>query len=364
MDLIEKMDRPKALWRQIATQIRQKILDNSLPPGTKLPTTVELAEQAGADAFTVHRALTELVKEGLIIRTRKVGTFVAVRPDRPTCIAIYSSGLFQSPPPPHRLFYQAVHEALENEAHQQGITIRSLIDRRPEAEQNTTPVELDDMIHARSVDALITLIGDPLHRTWTDKLPIPVAILGSNRRKGDIAFESSEGIDLALGALHRQGASSVGLIAPYFRKEGGAIFNEFLRLCKNLGLKTREEWILPRERNSQFRSAVHHEGFGYESFLRLWNQDPRPDALIAYPDNVARGVILAVKESGAKVPSELKLVLAKNDGIDYFCPFPASFIVSSPQKVAHALIERALSLISGEPIQPTDLKHWLQEAEV
>ena len=364
MDLIEKMDRPKALWRQIATQIRQKILDNSLPPGMKLPTTVELAEQAGADAFTVHRALTELVKEGLIIRTRKVGTFVAERPDRPTSIAIYLSGIPQSPPPPHRMFYQAVYEALENEAHRQGFLIRTLSDRRPESDQNTPPAELEEMIHARSVDALISLIGDPLHRSWTDRLPIPVAILGSDRRRGDICFESTGGIDIALHSLSRQGATCVGLIAPYFRKEGGSVFNEFLRLCKSLGLKTQEEWIIPRERDSQFRSAVHHESFGYESFRRLWSLESRPDALIAYPDNVARGVILAVKESGARVPEDIRLVLAKNDGIDYFCPFPASFIVSSPQKVAQALIARAISLVSGKPNQPTDLKHWLQEIPV
>jgi len=361
MDLIEKMDRPTALWRQIAVQIRQKILDHSLPPGTKLPTTVELAEQAGADAFTVHRALTELVKEGLIVRTRKVGTFVAERPTRPVSIAIYLTATLQYPPPPHRMFQQAVHAELENEAHRQGIGVRTLTDRRPENEQGSVIRELEDFIHAREVDALVSMIGDPLHHTWMDRLAIPVAVLGSDRRRGDICFENKDAQDLALHALHRQGATSVGFIAPYFRKEAAAIFNEFLRISKNLGLETREEWIIPRERDSPFQSAVHHETFGYEAFRRLWNQKEKPDSLIAHPDTVSRGVILALTELGVKVPSELKLVLAKNDGIDYFCPFPASFVVSSPKKVAHALLRRALALASGKQDEPSDMKHWLEE---
>jgi GntR family transcriptional regulator of arabinose operon len=75
-------------WKQIAHDIRARIECGELPPGTPLPSESELAEQYGVCRVTAHRAMSELQRLGLVMRKRKVGTFVAEPPPaKPVLVA-------------------------------------------------------------------------------------------------------------------------------------------------------------------------------------------------------------------------------------------------------------------------------------
>jgi GntR family transcriptional regulator len=74
-------------YRQIKDAVRSLISDGSLKPGDMLPTEFSLSEQLGISRLVVHRALHELVTEGLLIRQRAKGTFVAP-PARPSYIVV------------------------------------------------------------------------------------------------------------------------------------------------------------------------------------------------------------------------------------------------------------------------------------
>jgi len=64
-------------YQQIKETVRSQISGGSLRPGDMLPTEFALSEQLGISRLVVHRALHELVTEGLLIRQRAKGTFVA-----------------------------------------------------------------------------------------------------------------------------------------------------------------------------------------------------------------------------------------------------------------------------------------------
>src|SRR5881397_4167253 len=83
------IERPKVVYRQISEQIRNLILRGKLPPGTKLQASGELAAKWNTHAATIQAALAPLVKEGLLTRRPKVGTFVAKRRQRLTDVGIY-----------------------------------------------------------------------------------------------------------------------------------------------------------------------------------------------------------------------------------------------------------------------------------
>lgn len=68
---------PIPLYYQICEQFRILIQTGKLKPGDKLPTEAELRDQFGISRMTVRQALSELVREGLIVRKRAKGTFVA-----------------------------------------------------------------------------------------------------------------------------------------------------------------------------------------------------------------------------------------------------------------------------------------------
>lgn len=69
---------PKAgpLFRQIERQIREQIEEGCYPPGSRLPSTRQLAEELGVSRITVKNAYAELESDGLIGPREGSGTYV------------------------------------------------------------------------------------------------------------------------------------------------------------------------------------------------------------------------------------------------------------------------------------------------
>src|SRR5262245_31477707 len=74
-----RLDRaaPAALGRQIHAAIRAMVLDGTLPPGARLPSSRALAEGWGLARNTVVAAFEQLVAEGFLNPARGAGVFVA-----------------------------------------------------------------------------------------------------------------------------------------------------------------------------------------------------------------------------------------------------------------------------------------------
>ena len=65
------------LYVQIYEKLRILIEGGKLTAGDQLPTESQLRDQLGVSRMTVRQALSELVKDGLIVRKRAKGSFVA-----------------------------------------------------------------------------------------------------------------------------------------------------------------------------------------------------------------------------------------------------------------------------------------------
>lgn len=65
------------LYHQLYEGLRSQILSGELEPGDMLPTENELLDRHGISRNTVRQALDLLVNDGLIVRERGRGTFVA-----------------------------------------------------------------------------------------------------------------------------------------------------------------------------------------------------------------------------------------------------------------------------------------------
>lgn len=65
------------LYQQLADQLRQAILDNSLHPGEKLPTLQQMASLCGVARVTARQAVQLLVSEGYLETRQGRGTHVA-----------------------------------------------------------------------------------------------------------------------------------------------------------------------------------------------------------------------------------------------------------------------------------------------
>lgn len=67
----------QALHTRIRTEIAERIRSGAWPPGHKVPSEHELMVEYGCSRMTVNKALAPLAEQGLIVRRRKAGSFVA-----------------------------------------------------------------------------------------------------------------------------------------------------------------------------------------------------------------------------------------------------------------------------------------------
>jgi len=65
------------LHKRIRADIEKRILKGAWRPGHRIPFEHELMEQYGCARMTVNKAISSLVAAGLIVRRRRVGSFVA-----------------------------------------------------------------------------------------------------------------------------------------------------------------------------------------------------------------------------------------------------------------------------------------------
>jgi GntR family histidine utilization transcriptional repressor len=69
--------RRTSVHRQIVEDIERHIVAGDWPPGTRIPSEIDLAERYGCSRMTVNKAMTSLASAGLVERRRKTGTVVA-----------------------------------------------------------------------------------------------------------------------------------------------------------------------------------------------------------------------------------------------------------------------------------------------
>lgn len=72
-------DGPVPLYHQLEQDLVERINRGEFAPGVLLPTEERICEQYGVSRITVRRALDALIAQGLIVRRRGVGSFVAER---------------------------------------------------------------------------------------------------------------------------------------------------------------------------------------------------------------------------------------------------------------------------------------------
>ncbi|BDI29576.1 hypothetical protein CCAX7_16270 [Capsulimonas corticalis] len=85
-------------WVAIASSIKAAIRGGELSPGARIPSESDMAMQWNVSRMTVHQALSELQREGWVVRKPKIGTVVADRSAQPdTKIGLVFTGFIELP---------------------------------------------------------------------------------------------------------------------------------------------------------------------------------------------------------------------------------------------------------------------------
>lgn len=345
-------------YQRLAKDLRRRILSGELKPGTKLQSTKDLAALWDSNAFTVHTALSRLVKEGLIERRHGSGTFVADLEDRFTCAGLYySEDVWLGT---ESAYYRNLHAALNARFRRMRKKTNVFIDTRDEKKQATLLPSLAEAIANREIQCLIAPVTKGICFPALNRLPMPVAfVYGPTPNR--IIKDYGQFVRTSLERLAQQGCRSVGLISNAATPEiaDGNVENVyaiFRQEAQASSLQTCEQWVC------QPQTHVYEIAkYGYFAFQKLWNLPQKPDGLIVANDFAATGVITSILESGVRVPDELKVVFFRNAHMSCLCPFPATWGVSDEALAADALIKLIDQQFKGEKISPISIPFQFEE---
>ncbi|MEU2654439.1 winged helix-turn-helix domain-containing protein [Streptomyces sp. NPDC007325] len=71
------LDRTRPLWRQIAAELIRRIESGTYPPGSRVPSTLEIAQEFGVVNATAAKAMRHVREAGWTRGEVGLGTFVA-----------------------------------------------------------------------------------------------------------------------------------------------------------------------------------------------------------------------------------------------------------------------------------------------
>ena len=69
------------IWKQLAAQLKERIVTGEYPAGSRFPSVRELAQEAGVNPNTMQRAMAQLEAEGLVVTNRTLGRTVTADPE-------------------------------------------------------------------------------------------------------------------------------------------------------------------------------------------------------------------------------------------------------------------------------------------
>ena len=81
-------DSAQPLYQQIKEVINQRIRQGQWQPGQKIPSENALVDSLKVSRMTVHRALRELTREGVLNRVHGLGTFISEAPQHASLIQL------------------------------------------------------------------------------------------------------------------------------------------------------------------------------------------------------------------------------------------------------------------------------------
>lgn len=217
------------LYKQIQEAIKSQISLGNLRPGDRIPSEIDLAAQFHVSLMTTKNALTGLAEEGIVVRSKGKGTFVAGQaPYKLFFPGEEGSGMkLQIPVKPHLIgmiipsmqtkVEQRLLDAIESAVHGFGYTLVIRVSR------GCTMKELQSLedLGALGISGLILFSIGAQHERRTvvraEELECPVVLI--DRYYTDIPLvsvssDNQAGARKAVAYLVKRGRSRLALLTP------------------------------------------------------------------------------------------------------------------------------------------------------
>ena len=326
---------------QIYGELHRMIMDNLLPPGSRLPNEVELAKKLGVGHVTLRSALSRLEAEGLVIRIRSKGTYVTDNRFRTTFLMILPDGT-ENLDTPSRYILSGV----ETYAEKRSIIIERcpaslFLSFSPKQRQEIkSRLHIQGVIfetgHRRAEEALITALKElnlPVvipHGLSSDTQRTPFLVLRTDEKAAfSDAYKhlASKGLKRIAGLFLDMPEEDHGFIRGFKRQE-------LLDFLKENNLDFDEELI----------GLVPNESDRISNLVQQWmlGSNP-PEAILCQSDRVAMRVCFMLGAMNFNVPNQVSIMGYSNyPGSQLMLP-PLTTIDTMLKNCAQMAIDKLLS---------------------
>jgi DNA-binding LacI/PurR family transcriptional regulator len=283
-------------YPQVVETLRSQILDGRLPRGSRLPTFGELQQQFGVTSQTVSRAFHELENQGLIVRHRGRGVFVAPMADVPRTerrgiIGLHGwSFTLASGSPYWSQLMEGIQTALDK-ADQQVLLVNQDI--------SSAWAKCDGVLMCAGIDSL---------RLLPSNLPC-VAVLQNTESISSVTTDDAGGAFEATKHLLQLGHKRIGVLYSHSPATLPVRLSGHHAALAAAKLKPHPRRVRLLQGSFDFGEDFVRAGY---SAMKQWLAEDWKQlgctALLAYNDETAWGAIRAFQEAGLSVPHDVSVV--------------------------------------------------------
>jgi len=301
------MNIPKEPVRQesIMAHLRERIILGTLPPGTRLPTRVALAEQFDTTVVTVQRALTRLSSDGFVIASGSRGTFVSKNPPHLFHYALVFATHPIDPFPWGHLWQGLVNEAMAiNRTGLRKITCYYDVDGHSDSEDYQKL--LRDVQHGRLAGLIFSAGPNPvISHPLFEQLAVPRIVFSSGDTVPTIWPDLPGFLDRAVEYLAQRGRRAPAVLLMSGRNSHDWQCDRLLAAIQKHGMRHQPHWfqfvdVHDREAPQRVVQAIMHR-----------NQTEPPDSLIITDDTMLETATVGLAALGLRTP-EIEVVAHSN----------------------------------------------------
>lgn len=335
---------PALKYRQIESSLREEIAAGRWQAGDRLPGEYELADRFHVAYLTVRQAVASLLDEGVLIRVRGKGTFVAghdhsvITPTtRCPMVLLFPANWQRIDPDYFPDLWEGFQQSTEASGHRTPCVHYDEAERPGVLEPGSAVACL---LLEDEQQKLVERLRDKGHRVlainhYTGRRSIP-----------SVRIDDASGVEQAVDHLVALGHSRIDFV---------------LGDVGNLDAADRGQGFRNAVRRHGLRNTVESGGgfqewWGYDAARTLLAATNPPTAIVCASDLSALGVMKAARERGLCLPGDLSVVGFGDFSVsDYVTP-RLTTVRQSRIELGRTAAESLIRLANGEPISDVVLQ--------
>jgi DNA-binding LacI/PurR family transcriptional regulator len=340
-------DAPVPLYKQVAADLRRRIVTGELAVGARIPPHRELATRYGVSVITINKALSGLVSEGVLYSHVGRGTFVLVRPASTTGTAASPTVGFVLRDLSSPFFSLVAHGAQQRaDALGVGLLFASSSNRLDREEEQIR------RLRALGVHAMIIVsmsrtyrIGEAIQSLHDAEYPYVMVSYTAGEDVPFVGVDLEQAGYLATRHLASLGHERIGYVAEKKGSLNGELRGAgFRRAMAESNLEIDESLLLEYPLDGEWNDYKS----GYTLSTHVASMARRPDALFVFNDLGALGLQDGLLDRGIRVPDDVAIIGLDDIELAGRARVPLSTVRQPVDAIGARALDTVLAQLRGE----------------